>query len=166
MKPMPVRTIRVRACPQAECDVQFAPRPGPFQDWTVAERERSLLPIAGLAQDGHAFHIDTCVPPRYADDIAVDAFPSDIVVEAARGGHIEGFTRFHLPVPIEPKGVRASMRGIHLEIVAPKAAAWNQGPFTGGQRVAQIGAVSRTPRARDKPASRPQGTRSSSPATE
>jgi hypothetical protein len=108
MKPISVRPIPVRTC----AEPAYAE-----EDW-----KHSLLPLAGIAQDRRAFHIDTCVPPAYADAIAVDAFPSDIVVEGVRGGQIERFTRLHLPVPIDPGGVHALMRGIHLEIIAPKAA--------------------------------------------
>src|SRR5215469_12626875 len=100
MNAITIRPIAVRACVD------------PIQEWAQAERERSLLPIAGVAQDEHAFHIDTCVPKVHAGNVRVDAFPTDILIETLRDGQIERFTRLRLSSPIDPARVRASMRGM------------------------------------------------------
>ena len=93
-----------------------------LDDWVEAEHETNLLHLTGVAEEGDGFRITGCVPHDYVSDIAIDAFPGEIVVEALRRGRVERFTRFRLPAPIDTSRVRAYLNGFELEVTAPREA--------------------------------------------
>jgi HSP20 family molecular chaperone IbpA len=93
----------------------------PLGDWTLAEHESSLAPLAGVAVEDREVRITACVPNVDASELTVDALPNEIIIEADRNGTIQRYTRFHLPARIDPDRVKAHLRGSELEVVAPKA---------------------------------------------
>ncbi|MDE3198862.1 MAG: Hsp20/alpha crystallin family protein [Acidobacteriota bacterium] len=95
----------------------------PEDDWTRAEHEMNLLHLSGVSDEGEGFRITGSVPCDCTASLAIDAFPSEIVVESLKGGRLERYTRFRLPGPIDTSKVHAHLNGLELEVMAPKAAA-------------------------------------------
>lgn len=92
-----------------------------LEDWLLAERESDAAPLVGVADEDRDIHITACVPCANASELAVEALPNEIVVEADRNGEIERFTRVQMPTQIDTGRVKARLRGVALEVVAPKA---------------------------------------------
>jgi HSP20 family molecular chaperone IbpA len=90
-------------------------------DWLLAERERAVAPLASIFEDDNDVRITACVPAAEASDLAVDALPGEIVVEADHEGRVERFSRFRTPARIDANRVKARLCGSRLEVIAPKA---------------------------------------------
>ena len=92
-----------------------------LDDWLMAEREKDAAPLVGVADEGRDICITACIPEANASEVAVDALPNEIVVEADRNGKVERFTRLRMPARIDADHVKARLCGTELEVVAPKA---------------------------------------------
>lgn len=92
-----------------------------LEDWKLAEREREAAPLVGMAEEERDIRITAFVPNAETAEVAVDALPNEIVVEADRNGKVERFTRLRMPARIDASRVKATLCGPALEVTAPKA---------------------------------------------
>ena len=140
MRAQPIRPVPVRSCDSCDLESRLesvkdqtrrraydlycsrGKRNGnALEDWKMAERECDAAPLAGVADEGREIRISAFVPNADTSDLAVDALPNEIVVEADRNGKVERFARLRMPARIDASRVKARLCGPALEVVAPKA---------------------------------------------
>jgi HSP20 family molecular chaperone IbpA len=92
-------------------------------DWSEAERETVLSPLAGVEDNDQNIRITAAVPDIDAGHLTVDVLGNSIVVEGVSRNdpRITRYSVFPVNSAIDACSVKAEMNNGYLTIVAPKA---------------------------------------------
>lgn len=101
-----------------------------LDDWFGAERELSFEPAIELRRANGRFEIEADLPDVGPEDLDVQVTAEDVLIQArivrsesTKTSESETLTELfravHLPLPINPEGVKADYKNGHLHLTAP-----------------------------------------------